>query len=581
MLKYDVEYDAVVVGLGTAGAIAALVMGEAGLKVCGIEKLNMAGGTATAGGVPAYYYGLRGGRFAGIDAEAEKLRRDFIDGGHFHFDAKEIVLEQELLAAGVDLYFETVPFEVHLSEDRKSVRGVTVNTAEGIRRIGCRVLLDGSGNGDVCALAGAGFRLGRESDGKCQPYSSIRTFVRDRAYGWANFDAGYAKCDDAVDFTRAIIHSNALHVKAENDPQDDLLFITSLPSLREGRLVECDECLTAEDFLRGKSSGHKALGYAYSNFDDHSHDLAFLDRVNRDLTVIASLWGKRFHVPITLEMMLVKGFENLLVTGRALSVDHMMASLLRMQPCLQKSGEIAAEAVIRSIKRNIPLREVDRDELAAALRASGCLNTDLPDLAFSAADAEIRELLDSESPGEAIWLTGMNLPRYRELLLEVLSSDRKDAAAHSALALAIGGDEAGLPVLRKQVRERDPFVTKSSPGHNQPRLLAAVDLLGRFGHAEDAELLMQLQAQGELQLCSHIIRSLLELGDALAESRTAIRNSIESLLQNDQFNDMLLLKNSSNLSERVYEPQKPSLRKMANRHFENWNSNDTGNRTFS
>ncbi len=565
MLKFDCEYDVVVAGLGTAGAIAALVAGEAGLKVCGVEKLHIAGGAAVNGGVNCYYYGLPGGRFEQIDAAAKACYEDFAAGGLFHFDAKGMVLEQNLLAAGVDILYESAVVKVHLDADGKNVRGVSVNTGVGIRHIGCRVLIDGTGNGDICALAGAGFRLGRPSDGKCQPFSSIRAIRGENHPQTINFDAGYVKCNDAADFTRAVIQSNALHTQEECD----LYFITRLPGLREGRLIECDECRSAADILAGKPTKNRILGYGYANFDDHSQDWALADRISRNLMVIASLWGKLFCVPMTLEMLLPKGFDNLLVVGRALSVDHMTASLLRMQPCMQKSGEIAARAAIQSLRRNIPLRAVDRELLAAELRESGCLNTNLPDCSFTADEPELRKRMASDKPGEAIWFMAADLPRYQDLLLELLNSGDALAIPHSALALALGGNDAGLPVLRELVRHGDDFLPASSCSQNQPRILAAIDLLGRFGHAEDAELLLEVMNNSDpLNLQPHLVRSLLELGDALPDWRLKIRSSVEAILRKDRFDDVLYLKNS--VRYKIYEPLKPSLKMLAERHFTKW-----------
>lgn len=580
MLKFDAEYDVVTAGLGTAGAIAALVAGEAGLSVCGVERLNICGGTATAGGVHSYYYGLDGGRFEEVDRMAREWEKDFTESREFHYDAKGIALEQSLLAAGVEILYESTVVEVHRGGDGKSVRGVTVNTPAGLRRLGCRVLIDATGDGEVCAAAGAAFRLGRPSDGKCQPYSSIRVIRHGDTARCINFDAGYVKCNDAADMTRAIIHSNALHAAEKSD----LYFITRLPGLREGRLIDCEECLTAENLLlSGRATPNKILAYGYANFDSHSQDWALTEQVNRDLVVVSSLWGKLFLVPITLEMLLVKGFDNLLVVGRALSVDHMTASLLRMQPCMQKSAEIAARAAIHSLRKGIPLRTVNREKLAAELLESGCLNTILPDCSFAADEAELRAMMGSDKPGEAIFLTGRNLSRYRPFLLELLESGDPCAVPHSALALGLGGDTAGLPVLRQLVRERDSFAPQSSRAQNQRRILGAVDLLGRLGDAQDAELLFEILSAmpPDLQLCSHVVRSLLELGDRLPECREKVRNSIESLLQSDAFDDMLLLKNSSSIPGNVYEPLKPSLRKLADRHFAAWSHHDTGHRTLS
>ena len=76
-------------------------------------------------------------------------------------------------------------------------------------------------------------------------------------------------------------------------------------------------------------------------------------------------------------MLTVRGFANLLVAGRALSVDHLMAGLLRMQRCMQKTGEIAGRAAALSVQANCSVREIDSEALAAELRTSGCLDATL------------------------------------------------------------------------------------------------------------------------------------------------------------------------------------------------------------
>ena len=68
-------YDVVIVGLGTAGSIAAIAAARKGLKTLGIERLNCMGGQATAGGVFAYYFGAAGGLFENIAAEVNEAEK--------------------------------------------------------------------------------------------------------------------------------------------------------------------------------------------------------------------------------------------------------------------------------------------------------------------------------------------------------------------------------------------------------------------------------------------------------------------------------------------------------------------------
>ena len=60
------NYDVIVVGLGTAGALSMLRCAEKGLSVLGIEKINQMGGTGTAGGICSYYFGSKGGMYEKI-----------------------------------------------------------------------------------------------------------------------------------------------------------------------------------------------------------------------------------------------------------------------------------------------------------------------------------------------------------------------------------------------------------------------------------------------------------------------------------------------------------------------------------
>lgn len=72
--------------------------------------------------------------------------------------------------------------------------------------------------------------------------------------------------------------------------------------------------------------------------------------------------------------------------------------------------------------------------------------------------------------------------RTRDTLLALLAGPDPDAAIHAALALAIGGDDAGAELLREQIRKRDPYVPATSRNHNYPRLEAEAYLLGGSAH---------------------------------------------------------------------------------------------------
>ncbi len=570
--SFEKSYDVLVAGLGTAGAIAALSAAENGASVLGVERINLCGGTATAGGVFGYYYGLQGGRFEDLDAKAAKIRAEsFILNGAFHPDAKAIALERELLSKGAALLYESCVVGVYL-KDSDEICGVRLSTPEGVKDIGCKILIDASGDGEVCAMAGASFKEGRAFDGQPQPYSSVRVFVDDGKLGMANFDAGYAVSSDASDMTRGMIDANSLHLSAPGEKAPKLLWITTMPGLREGRLVDCDKILSFSDFMDGKLEADP-VAWAYSNFDSHTQDWAFEDDLAKDWMIAASLWGKVFAFPIPLDSMFVKGFRNLMAVGRCLSVDHIMACAIRMQRCLQKLGEAAGAAAGLSLRAKVELRQVDRKALKALLEASGCLDSSkLPECSFPKDAAKLKELLSSNAPGEAIWRLARNGDEYGSLPAEWLKSSDANLSRNCAMALGLAGRKEALPVLRRILDERDNFIPSSSRSHNQGRLLGAMHLLGKLEDAESVAALLSFVGRDGLSVheFSHALMALLALGESHLSQRKAIAAKLEAVMGSSSFSYDLVLKNSSRTGQKVIEPLTGIMRLGAARAFKSW-----------
>jgi hypothetical protein len=570
---FDFECDVLVAGLGTAGALAAISAAEEGTSVIGIERLKMCGGTATAGGVYGYYYGLPGGRFEQIDQDCVELgRRDFVAGNNNrHPYAKSHVIEQALRVAGGRILYESTVVGVY--REGETICGVRTLAAGRSTNIACRVLIDGSGDGEVSAAAGAGFEMGRDLDGQPQPFSSIRVFVRDGNLGLANFDAGYVRPTSAEDLTRGLLRANALHRGGLEDFGDGLLWLTLPPGPREGRLLDCDTRLRFDDFMKGGRCSDP-LVYAYSNFDSHTQDWAFESEVMKDWMVAASLWGYSFTIPLPAEIMFVKGFSNLLSPGRSLSVDHDMACAVRMQRCLQKMGEGAGLIAARAARDKTGIRQVDLSEVRDVLRRSGALNSpdQLPEDRFETAPGVLRELLASEKPGVAIWVTGHDLGTYQQLLLDGLASDDQHLSRNCALALGLAGDRTAIPKLLEIVRERDSFEPSSSRSHNQRRLLGAIHLLGSLDDEQALTPLLELMQKPDLDLqeVSHALMALLKLGDATPVRRSRIADALNAALGEDCPAYQLVLKNSSSTGHRVKVDMTAFMRKVLAERLAQW-----------
>lgn len=564
-IAFTDEYDVVVAGLGTAGAIAAIAAGRHGLKVLGIEKLSCMGGSATAGGISVYYYGLTGGIFEEIDKKSDEIQNGNLTAtGSFHPDAKKFALEQEAVKAGVKFAYNSAVTAVFL--EGKKIKGIRWISPEGLKEAACKILIDATGDGEVCAIAGCKFSYGREFDGTSQPYSHVRVTFRDGQNRIHNFDAGYIDTKDGDDVSEKIINAGTLHLKEKFEEDDKLIFAAPQLGQREGRLIKGEETLNLKEFFSGKKACNPVF-YEYSNYDTHAHDYAFESELIQDWVVAAGLWGINFSIPVPLGAMLPKGFEGLMTAGRCISMEHEMAQALRMQKAMQKSGESAALAAEIAIKRNIPLRDIPYNELQEALKATGCFNEEIIENEWLSDKEEIKALLSSEKPGPAIWSAKLLGENIKEKLKEWALSDDENLSKHSAFALGLLDDKTALPVLRKIVKERDEFIPSTSRSRNQKRICSAVYLIGKFKDIEIVdELLKLLKEDIEFDVFSHAAISLLKIGAASPDLRRKISDGMIQVINADNF----FMERTVNKAHNVMEEMTNYIRIVAAKEFDKW-----------
>ena len=170
------EFDVVVVGGGVAGAAAAIAAARNGARVALIEKENALGGLATLGLVVIYLPLCDGkGRqvIGGLGEELLKLsvrfggeaipdcwtrpasREERIEKRYrvtFNAAGFAIALEELLLQLSITLMFDTRFCDVVMDDGH--ITAVIVENKSGRLAVGCKTVVDASGDADVCHRAG-------------------------------------------------------------------------------------------------------------------------------------------------------------------------------------------------------------------------------------------------------------------------------------------------------------------------------------------------------------------------------------------------------------------------------------------
>ncbi len=181
-------YDIVVVGSGAAGSSAAIAASRAGANTLLIEKLPFLGGNSTAVLDTFYGFFTPGERafkvVGGVgDEVVEKLKtfgkvlyrpNTYGAGTGITYVAEHLKVAWETLVqeAGVDVLLHAFVQETTVVDGR--VANLVVATKGGLARVGCSVVIDASGDGDVSHQAGFGYELA----GSIDPAQTLTTTFR-------------------------------------------------------------------------------------------------------------------------------------------------------------------------------------------------------------------------------------------------------------------------------------------------------------------------------------------------------------------------------------------------------------------
>ncbi len=387
-------YDVVVAGGGLAGCFAAVAAARAGARVALFEQYGFLGGMATAAPVAVFmqYHVARPDGSIGALVEglfAEMVRRLRASGDMletpFSFDDFGLrgVLDDLMVEAGVEVCFHTFVAGAHVEGSR--LAALQFASKAGLQTVAGAVFVDATGDGDLAALAGAPFDIGRE-DGRMQPLTP--TFV-------------IGGIDATQDLSRSAVNAllKAAHARGESAtaglgfwrlPQPDQVFVNMphvwnaspldvgamsraemegrrqirrimddlrrhVPAfarahvvragvqigVRETRHLRGRYRLTVEDVLAGRRFDDGIARCAYE-VDIHALKPG-------ETTFHAVLERGRFYEIPYRCLLPEAGPANLLVACRALSATHEAHGSLRIMPTMAAVGEAAGLAAAQAL----------------------------------------------------------------------------------------------------------------------------------------------------------------------------------------------------------------------------------------
>lgn len=363
-------YDVVVVGGGTAGIPAAIGAASNGAKVLVIEMLGQLGGNRELG-TPGYWKGYRHGFNRNDWRAAESFA--------------------ELRKAGVDIWYNTLCSGAVKEGNR--VRGVVVATPMGRGAVLAKIVVDATGDADVCAAAGARFHYVNDGD-LCIQEASYR---------------GLGLYANALPIDHADVHSLTMHhVMSRKAGKQEVWDFYPMVGIRETRLVQGDYVVNVLDQILGRTYAD-LITVAQSAYDPHGYhnsDLVYAGLM--PLTKHETKPGFITYLPF--RSLLPAGLKGILVVGRSHSVTHDVQASVRMNPDLINEGYAAGYTAAQAIKTGQPLRQVDLAPIQDHLAEIGNIS----------AEDRRTKCVDMPDPTDAELKAAANDPATKENLAKLL-----------------------------------------------------------------------------------------------------------------------------------------------------------------
>jgi hypothetical protein len=416
------DADVVVVGSGTAGTTAAIAAARHGAKTVLVERFGFLGGTSTqvldtfygfytpgsvaykvVGGIPDDVVAALQGYHAAFERP-----NSFGAGTGITYDPSILKIVWETLALQADVQLLYHSFCTDVIMDSGGICGVIVDGKRGLMKLTARVVVDCSGDADVCHWAGVPYERAGEVDPAQTLTTTFRMLnvdtVRAQAFGkkalWQKMEeaAGTGQYQLPrregswhITTQAGVIHTIMTRV-ADMDGTDPvaltaaeiegrrqaweyarflrdyipgyenavLSWLSHPIGVRETRRIYGEYRLTRGDCLAGRKFAD-AVGACGAPIEDH--------HAGQDTSWVYLPDGVTYDIPY--RTLLPRQVTGLLVAGRCFSATHDAHASCRSMAQTMTMGQAAGTAAALAVKQDVLPHELDITLLQEHLQQMG------------------------------------------------------------------------------------------------------------------------------------------------------------------------------------------------------------------
>ncbi len=396
-ISHNDSYEVIVVGGGPAGCSAAIASARNGAKTLLIEATGALGGMGTMGLVPAWcpfsnkeeiiYKGIAEEIFMESKNSLAHIPEEKVDWVEINAEKLKRIYDDKVTGSGANVLFNT--FLTDVDAENGVVKTIIVSSKLGLTAYSAKIFIDCTGDGDLCAWAGAEYEVG--DDGMVQASTLCFNVSNINEYAYrtheklhnANPNSPIYKmlesgkyphlsdphfCNSLVGPDTVGFNAGHLWDVDNTNPK------TVTDALIEGRKMSADILSGLKEFcpsifagaeisqtapLMGIRESRRILGDYVLNVDDYMARRGFDDEIGRCCYYIDchkskeekaknNIGSNRYNpgesYGIPYRCLTPKGLKNVLVAGRCISTDRPVQASTRVMPVCLVTGQAAGTA---------------------------------------------------------------------------------------------------------------------------------------------------------------------------------------------------------------------------------------------